>query len=316
MLPVKGFILAAGYGRRLWPLTSLLPKPLLPCMGVPVIELALAQLRRHGLVELAINTHYLPQTFSYLTDRLTIFHERQLLGSAGFLTAIGKWLGDNDLLVYNGDIVSNLDFTALYNIHRANNATLTLALLKNPVPQMRRFTVNGDEIVNFGSVGTHGFACAQILSPAFVRLVCQNNFAEITDAYRAVIGRDKVCAYIHDGLWFDIGNGKDFFLAHQALHRQLNNDQTFMGIADLVSLYLADDYATLDVSCLSRVRLVNSFIMSSQVTVRNQLQLVNCVVLGKTTLTADCQNQIIFDDLQLKFSNPLLMADNLVTRKS
>ena len=305
-MPVtKAFILAAGYGQRLRPLTSVIPKPLLPCMGVPVIELAIAQLGRHGLKDLALNTHHLPRAFSYLADRLTIFHEQQLLGSAGFLTAIGEWLGDNDLLVYNGDIVSDLNFTNLYQIHRTNNALLTLALLENPAPPMRRFTISGTEIVSFGSMGTHGFACAQIMSPEFIDLVCKANFTEITEAYRTVIGRRKVCAYIHDGLWFDIGNGKDFFLAHQAIHRQLNKDQSFMGITELIPLTLADDYATIDVTCLSRVRLINSFIMSSQVTSDRPRQLVNCVVLGKTRLTADCQNQIILEDnLQLNFSLP------------
>ena len=302
-MPVaKAFILAAGYGRRLRPLTSVIPKPLLPCMGVPVIELAIAQLRRHGFVEVAINTHYLPKAFAYLADRLTIFYEQQLLGSAGFLTAIGEWLGDNDLLVYNGDIVSDLDFTRLYQIHRTNNALLTLALLKNPAPPMRRFTVSGTEIVGFGSTGTHGFACAQLLSPEFIDLVCKANFTEITEAYRAVIGQRKVCAYVHDGLWFDIGNGKDFFLAHQALHRQLNKEPRFMGITELIPLTLADDYATIS-TCLSRVRLSNSFIMSSQVTADRPLQLSNCVVLGKTRLTADYRNRIILsNDLQLSFS--------------
>ena len=303
MPSVKAFILAAGYGTRLRPLTDVLPKPLLPCMGVPVIELALAQLHRHRLTEVAINTHYLPKAFNYLADRLTIFHEQQLLGSAGFLTTIGEWLGDDDLLVYNGDIVSDLDFTSLCQLHRTNKALLTLALLKYPVPPMRRFTVSDAEIASFGSVGTHGFACAQIMSPEFIDLVCKANFSEITDAYRVVIGQQKVCAYIHDGLWFDIGNGKDFFLAHQAIHRQLIKDQSFMGITELTPLVLADDYATVDSTCLSlsRVRLINSFIMSSQVTVTNRLQLVNCVVVGKTTLTADCQNQIIFGDRQLNF---------------
>lgn len=303
MSSVKAFILAAGYGTRLRPLTDVLPKPLLPCMGVPVIELAIAQLRRHSMTDVAINTHYLPKTFNYLADRLTIFHEQRLLGSAGFLTAIGEWLGDDDLLVYNGDIVSDLNFTYLYQLHRDNKAILTLALLKNSPPPMRRFTVSDVEINSFGSVGTHGFACAQIMSPEFIDLVCKANFSEITDAYRAVIGRQKVCAYIHDGLWFDIGNGKDFFLAHQVIHQQLIKDQSFMGITELIPLALADDYAIVDSTCLSlsRVRLINSFIMSSQVTATNRLQLVNCVVVGKTTLTADCQNQIIFGERQLNF---------------
>ena len=166
---VNAFILAAGYGSRLRPLTDTIPKPLLPCMGVPLIDITLHQLRTQGIQHIYINTHHLPDKFAHLSRQpqelasgkescaaasgkescaaasgkkppraqrvVTLLHEPTLLGSAGFVRNLDQL--NTDLITYNGDIISDIDFAALYQTHLQRKAIATLALLPAALPNTR-----------------------------------------------------------------------------------------------------------------------------------------------------------------------------------
>ncbi len=132
---MKAFILAAGRGTRLQPLTDRLPKILVPVLGVPILDRLPAGLRRHGVTELALNTHHLAQAVEqHLSDHafgggapIRIFHEPQLLGTGGALVnSAAFW--DQPLLLWNGDVLADLQVTALWNAHAALGAAATLAV--------------------------------------------------------------------------------------------------------------------------------------------------------------------------------------------
>jgi NDP-sugar pyrophosphorylase family protein len=125
-------ILAAGRGTRLRPLGADVPKVLVPVRGVPMLERLRAYLARHGCTALALNTHHLadavrthlagaaaraPRGAALPEPRL--FHEPVLLGTGGALVNVAPFWGAAPLLVWNGDILAQVDPRALLAAHEA-----------------------------------------------------------------------------------------------------------------------------------------------------------------------------------------------------
>lgn len=132
---MKGMILAAGEGRRLRPLTERLPKPMLPVDGRPLLAHLIELLRRHGVCDIAVNLHHRGEAIeSYAGDgarfgvRLTYSHEERLLGSVGALKRLDWFLRDGPFFVLCGDVLTDIDLTALRSFHKARRAAVTIAL--------------------------------------------------------------------------------------------------------------------------------------------------------------------------------------------
>lgn len=130
----KAVVLAAGAGTRLRPLTLTRPKALVEIAGVPLLEHVLALLARHHVGQVAINLHYLPEAITAFAGdgaawgvRATYLRERRLLGSGGTLKALGAWLDAPFFLLY-GDVLTDVDLTALAEEHARRGAALTCLL--------------------------------------------------------------------------------------------------------------------------------------------------------------------------------------------
>ena len=105
MRDLVGVVLAAGEGRRLRPLTKLRPKALCPINNTPLLDLAVARLRRH-VAEVAVNTHHLAhQVQAHLdgTDIRVSVETPVALGTAGAIGALRDWIGGRDVLIHNVD---------------------------------------------------------------------------------------------------------------------------------------------------------------------------------------------------------------------
>jgi mannose-1-phosphate guanylyltransferase/phosphomannomutase len=137
---VKALILAAGEGTRLRPLTLERPKPMLPIGRAPLLDHLVRLLARHGVSEIAINLHYKPDAVTtYFGDgsrwgvRLTYSHEERMLGTAGAVRRLQSFLDETFFVLY-GDVLTDLDLTALAAFHVAKQAALTAALYRVPRP--------------------------------------------------------------------------------------------------------------------------------------------------------------------------------------
>ena len=133
---MKALILAAGEGTRLRPLTLTMPKPMLPIVGTPLLAITIAQLRRHGITDIALNLHYKPEAITnYFGDghdfgvHITYSYEPELLGSAGAAKKLENFLNETFVVVY-GDVLTNLDYSALVHLHSLKSATVTMALYR------------------------------------------------------------------------------------------------------------------------------------------------------------------------------------------
>jgi NDP-sugar pyrophosphorylase family protein len=137
MSPIKtAFILGAGLGKRLRPLTNNCPKPLLPVGGRPIITYAMDHLTSAGIKRFIINTHHCAdvyhQTFpdqQWRSAPITFRHEPVLLDTAGGIKNIEDLLDNNEtILIYNGDTITDLPLKRLIDTHYTEKQEVTLAL--------------------------------------------------------------------------------------------------------------------------------------------------------------------------------------------
>jgi len=140
--PRKAFLLAAGLGTRLRPLTDRTPKCLVPVGGKPALYWWLEICNRLGVADVLINTHHLAEQVRTFVKartggpRITLFHEDALLGSAGTLAANKNFVaGERDFWIFYADTLIGADLAPLAALHRARGADLTLGLFKSPRPQ-------------------------------------------------------------------------------------------------------------------------------------------------------------------------------------
>lgn len=135
MEPLAVMVLAAGRGTRLRPLTEHRAKPMVPIGDRPAIAHVVDHVRdRLGQVPVAVNVHHRPEELVAWASAagVRISSEDELLGTAGGLAHAAAILGDGDVLVWNGDILSPLDPSSLTTAHRSAAARATLAV--RPLP--------------------------------------------------------------------------------------------------------------------------------------------------------------------------------------
>ncbi len=137
---VQAVILAGGFGTRLRPLTSTRPKPLIPFANEPFLLHMLRQLAAGGFSEVVLSTMYLPEAFDEVIPaarkfgvEVTLSSEDTPMGTSGAVKRLANLL-DGTFLVLNGDILVDLDFERLVELHHSRGAAATLALVRVPDP--------------------------------------------------------------------------------------------------------------------------------------------------------------------------------------
>lgn len=142
---MKAFLLAAGLGTRLRPITDTTPKCLVPIKGHPLLGWWLKLLQTHGVTEVLINTHYLPEPVrsfirAYNAEQtgltVTEFYEPELLGSGGTIRANRAFVeGEDSFLICYADNLTDADLTDFRTFHEEHHALLSMALFHTNVPK-------------------------------------------------------------------------------------------------------------------------------------------------------------------------------------
>lgn len=245
MTPVRAVVLAAGFGKRLRPLTDRLPKAMVPLFNVPMIDFALARLAAVGprLDAVAINLHHLPEPLvRHVGDgrahglRVEYSHEAsEILGTGGALRPLEAFLAGGPFLVVNGDVFFELPLERLVDVadrHPEADGVLGLA-----APGQR---------VELGTVATgpdgcvlaiHDrplpapvdalrwvFAGAHLLRPRVFDYLPPAGFACIVrDGYLRLLaaGRSVLGVPAPDAAWHDVGTPDSYLQAHRELFPRL-----------------------------------------------------------------------------------------------
>ena len=229
------FVLCAGWGKRLQPLTNQIPKTLVPICGVPLCQFALASIVAAGVQRIVINTHRLSDEFirlfpeypepSHFKGVPVLFrHEPVLLETAGGLKNIEDLLLPGPVLVHNGDILAELDLPALFAAHEKSGAICTLALRSSGGPLQVGFDEQSGLVTDIrGELGSPAprflYTGVCVLDPALLARIPSGeplSFVPVwLDALRA---GEKIAGVVLDGgIWRDIGNVGEYLRIHADL---------------------------------------------------------------------------------------------------
>jgi mannose-1-phosphate guanylyltransferase len=233
---LKALVLAAGFGTRLRPLTTTVPKPLATVCGVTLFDAAVRLCISAGALDVAVNTHHLPEVMANYAlkngpalgaQSVYISHEKTILGTGGALVAIEKWWGEASLLVYNGDILADLDLAGLAKAHAKGQNLVTLAVHDSPPTDGGRSVwVDGQGHVKCiatvadlppgldqKKLSQHGFACAYVASPRLRDFLPKApEFYDLILAFNNALAAGQIIeACRHSGFWADIGNPKSLW---------------------------------------------------------------------------------------------------------
>ena len=225
MLPVM--VLAAGLGTRLRPLTDHRAKPLVPVGDRPALAHVLDRLRAAGATRMVVNAHHHAGQVRAFVEGLgagsgvSLSEETELLGTAGGIARAAPLLGEGVVLVWNGDILADVDVAALVAAHRASSEA---TLLVQPLPAGRgRVGLDaGGRVVRlrqerFGAEATGGdFLGIHVLGRRLrQRLPASGGLVE--DVLVPALGRgEQVGAHLFDAPWQDIGTIPTYLAANVA----------------------------------------------------------------------------------------------------
>lgn len=160
---MKAMILAAGFGKRLGHLTQSTPKPLIKVKGQPLIKYHLSKLLAADYSQIVINTHYLSdEIINYVENefnndpRITFSIEKEILGTGGGIKKALHHFGNDDFLVLNSDIYSDLDYKyfksftspTLFAVETKNKGDFNIKNSKVCLETTKNYTWMGFSVVN------------------------------------------------------------------------------------------------------------------------------------------------------------------------
>lgn len=232
----KAFILGAGLGTRLRPLTETLPKPLVPVGNRPLITYAFDHLIHDLAIEaLAVNTHHCPAAYDaafpshvYRDRPITFRHEPILLDTAGGLDNLRDWLPEKDpFIVYNGDILTDLPLGAAVEQHRESGDLVTM-ILRSTGDELRvGFDPEKRAVVDLRGVLApdwplrYQFTGIYLVSPAFLdHLVPGKIESVVLPMLKVIRAGGRIGGIVVDeGAWSDLGERDSYLAALTLLER-------------------------------------------------------------------------------------------------
>lgn len=230
---MKAVIMAGGSGTRLRPLTSNLPKPMVPVMNKPMAEHIVELLKEHNMRDIIFTLFYLPDAIrDYFSDgsdfgcKISYSTEQgRPLGTAGCVKAIQDQL-DDTFVVISGDGLTDIDLTAAVKFHKEkkSKATIVLKRVENPLDygvvivdndhKVQRFVEKPGASEIFSDTVNTGI---YILEPEVLLYVVMGREQDFSnDLFPLLLLRNEpLYGYVADGYWCDIGNLEMYRQAHQ-----------------------------------------------------------------------------------------------------
>jgi len=213
-------IMAGGFGTRLQPLTNNTPKPMLPVGDRPLLELTIERLRKAGIRRVNVTTHYLADKItSHFGNgdgfgvEMSYVAEDKPLGTAGALRLVE--LGEEPVLVINGDILTRVDFRDMVACHAESGAMATVGV--RPVEFVFPYGViecDGSEVHSLREKPRLQFlvnAGIYLLQPAAYRCIPEGRRYDMTDLIQRLLAeRYRVVSFPIVESWIDIGRHADY----------------------------------------------------------------------------------------------------------
>jgi len=242
---VKAVIIAGGLGTRLRPLTYNTPKPIVPVANRPFVVHQIEHLRQHGVDEIILNLHYLSDAIRKVLDDgkewgVKIYYsiEETPLGTAGAVKKAEAYFGKEPMVVFNGDVLTDINISQIVEFHKKKNARVTLTLTQVDDPtaygliltdaegRITRFIEkpSWEQVSTYSKQGLKANAInagIYILDPGIFENVPKGaEYSFERQLFPSLLEKKEPCfGFITDRYWIDIGNPYHYRLAHEAILR-------------------------------------------------------------------------------------------------
>ncbi|MBI4823145.1 MAG: phosphotransferase [Nitrospirae bacterium] len=294
MNEIRAFILCAGIGERLMPITNRIPKPLLPILGKPIVHLIIEKLLSVPVGMIGINLYHKKEAIfrwinsSPFKDKVIAFPEEPVLGTGGALKNAEEFLKQGTFLVHNSDIMSEVDLLALIEYHLSKGFLATLAVCDCPefnnVGIDREGFLKGIGDVS-GLTRKVTFTGISVYSPEFLRFI-PHGASGVVDAWLSAIkaGLPIGTFDIRGSYWKDIGTPSSYsgavFNALRTEGETVYIHHSSKGCKDITM----DGYVVIE----------SGAIVKKGVTLRN------CIILPESTINSgQYENSILSSNLKI-----------------
>ena len=234
---MKAFILAAGLGTRLAPITLDRPKALVELKGITLLERAIRKVNELEVSEIIINIHHFgDQILEFLRSKqnfnlpITISDERnQLLDTGGAILNARHLIGNEPFLLYNVDVITTLDLNLLFSYHALKGGLATMAVRQRATDRYLVFDQNmllsgwknvksGEEKVSRICEEPRRFAFSgiQIIEPQLLSLITETGKFSIIDLYLRLAKSEAIYGYPDTSeIWMDLGKPDQLIAAEE-----------------------------------------------------------------------------------------------------
>ena len=227
---MRAMIFAAGLGTRLRPLTNNKPKALVTVNGTPLLEIAINNLKAQGVTDIIINVHHFAaQIISFVKEKnffdINIqFSEekKKLLNTGGGLKKALPFFDDGKpFIIWNADIISTVDLTAMLEAHVKNDAIATLLTRQRDTTRYLIFDENNiltgwtnlvegqiklSKLAKSKERRLLAFGGIHIVSPEIIKYMPDKKVFSIIDVYLEAAKKEKLMAFVDNDIeWIDVG---------------------------------------------------------------------------------------------------------------
>jgi NDP-sugar pyrophosphorylase family protein len=223
-------LLAGGKGTRLAPYTTVLPKPLMPVAEMPILEIVIRQLRHYGFRNIVISVGHLEGLIrAFFGDgskwgvKIDYVSEDTPLGTIGPVRLVSGL--DKPFVVMNGDLLTSIDYGALYDYHLAGKQAATVATTTKEIRiSLGVLDIDADRnLVGFREKPVHSYSASMgiyVFSPSIIDFIPPRTHYGFDNLMLDMLSKKQMIrSYPYDGLWLDIGRHEDYEHASEEFER-------------------------------------------------------------------------------------------------
>lgn len=297
---IKAMVMAAGMGSRLEPITLRFPKPLIPVMNRPLMDIILSQLHDIGVSEVISNTYYLADQIidRYKNNKLGIkfssIKETELSGTAGGVKKCQFFFDEGeDFVVMSGDILTTADIKKGIEIHKNSGAIATIGVKQVPHEQVSHFgVVVTDEkgfITEFQEKPSLEEAKSNLINTGIYIFnykifdyIPENTFYDFAkNVFPKLLEKSQINTFEVNEYWNDIGTISQYKQSIQDVFKgvcKIKHDKVFETNLG--------NYISGNTNIPSTVRFVGNSVIGSNVNLGEYIKLENCVVMDGAEVKA------------------------------
>jgi NDP-sugar pyrophosphorylase family protein/thiamine kinase-like enzyme len=307
---INAFILAAGFGERLRPVTNYIPKPLLPVLGKSVIERVLERVTSLPIKLIGINMQYKSESLkdwinaSSYSETIKPFYENAVLGTGGGLKNASQFLRETVFLVHNSDVLSNINLEMLVKEHLSSGNMVTLAV--HDYKKFNNVWISEKGLLKYigetppilhKSLHQVSFTGIAIYSPEFLKHLPDGSSSVVDTWIKVVSSGFRIGTVDFTGCkWNDIGTPETYSSA----------------IFELLKEEGETIYIHSSVDCRS-VEIDGSVVVESDCAFEGSADLKNCIILPGSKIKDDAhiEKAIVGPDYRINIRQSQIMLNNI-----